>query len=324
MTGRANNRRSMTRSAERVGRDWQPELRALRYFVCVAEEKSMTGAAGRLRIAQPALSRQIARLEDELGLPLFLRSARGVELTEAGEILLSRAYAILAQIQQAHHDVTAHANAPRGVVVIGMPPTPGEFIAPPLLDHITRRYPEIELRFVEGFSRELERKLANGEIGLAVMHDPPIQDDIIVTELLVEHLCVIGPTGALNRPAYRLAEAAALPLVMPSRPNFLRVLIDKHADAIGAALNVVQRVDGVWHLKALVRHGHGFTILTYGAVMSEIQQGTLEAAPIEEPRISWKLCLATRADQHRKMAIKLVGEAVQSIVTDLVVEGIWK
>jgi LysR family nitrogen assimilation transcriptional regulator len=247
-----------------------------------------------------------------------------VELTEAGEILLSRAYAILAQIQQAHHDVTAHANAPRGVVVIGMPPTPGEFIAPPLLAHIKRRYPEIELRFVEGFSRELERKLANGEIGLAVMHDPPIQDDIIVTELLVEHLCVIGPTGALNRPAYRLAEAAALPLVMPSRPNFLRVLIDKHADAIGAALNVVQRVDGVWHLKALVRHGHGFTILTYGAVMSEIQQGTLEAAPIEEPRISWKLCLATRADQHRKMAIKLVGEAVQSIVSDLVVEGIWK
>ncbi|MEZ5931971.1 MAG: LysR family transcriptional regulator [Alphaproteobacteria bacterium] len=280
--------------------DWQPELRTLRYFVCVAEEKSFTRAAERLQIAQPALSRQIAHLESDLGVMVFVRTPRGVELTEAGDILLRRAYGILAQIQQAHHDVTAQVEAPRGVVVVGMPPTPGEFIAPPLLAVMRERYPEIELRFVEGFSQALQSRLSNGEISLAVMHDTPVQDDIAVTPLLVERLHVIGRTGTLEQAAYTLAEASRLPLILPSRPNFLRILIDKHADEAGIALHVTQRVDGISHLKALVRQGLGFTILTYGGILSEAQMGTLEAAPITDPPMEWTLGIATRADQRRR------------------------
>ncbi|WP_353475422.1 LysR family transcriptional regulator [Salipiger sp. H15] len=305
-------------------RDWQPELRTLRYFLCVAEEKNMTRASERLRIAQPALSRQIARLESDLGLKVFNRTARGMELTEAGEILQRRAYAIMAQIAQAHHDVTAHAERPQGVVVVGMPPTPGEFITPPLLSRVKAEYPEIELRFVEGFSNALEHKLSQGEIGLAVMHDAPVREDIVATELLVEHLNVIGPCGAFDKESYTLAEAAAMPLIMPSRPNFLRILVDKHADEIGAELNIVQRVDGVWHLKSLVRHGHGFTILTYGGVLSEVQNGTLEARPIVKPQIAWTLCTATKADQRRKKAIQVVEALVRDIVGGLVEAGIWR
>lgn len=101
--------------------DWQPELRTLRYFVCVAEEKSLTAAAARLRIAQPALSRQIRQLEDGLGTQVFRRTPRGVDLTEAGAILLGRAYSILAQVQQAHHDVTAQVSAPRRHCPVGRP-----------------------------------------------------------------------------------------------------------------------------------------------------------------------------------------------------------
>lgn len=310
--------------AQRSRGDWQPELRSLRYFLCIAEEKNMTRAAERLRIAQPALSRQIARLEADLGVTLFKRAARGMELTEAGEILQRRAYAIMAQLAQAHHDVTAHVERPQGVVVVGMPPTPGEFIAPPLLARVKAEYPGIELRFVEGFSNALEKRLVQGEISLAVMHDAPMQDDIISTELLVEHLHVIGARGALDRPAYLLAEAAALPLILPSRPNFLRILIDKHADRLGTGLNIVQRVDGVWHLKALVRHGHGMSILTYGGVLSEVQNGTLEARPITDPPIEWTLFTAIRADQRRNRATSVVESLVREIVTALVRDGIWK
>lgn len=304
--------------------DWQPELRTLRYFICVAEEKSVTGAANRLGIAQPALSRQIARLEQDLRLPLFIRTPRGVELTEAGEILLRRAYAIMGQIRQARHDVTAHVDAPRGTVVVGMPPTPGEFIAPPLLAYIKQNYPEIELRFVEGFSRDLERWLTDGEIGLAVMHDAPERDDIVTSELLVEHLHVIGPKGGFVRPSYTLAEAVRLPLILPSRPNYLRILIDKLADAMGLTLNVVQWADGIWHLKALVRQGHGFSVLTYGGVLSEVQQGTLEAVPITNPQIDWTLCIAAKRDQQRKRTIQIVETAVQDIVGGLVASSTWK
>jgi LysR family nitrogen assimilation transcriptional regulator len=304
--------------------DWQIELRALRYFVCVAEEKSFTRAATRLRIAQPALSRQIKRLEDDLKVQLFERHARGTELTEAGEILLRRAYLIFNQIQQTHHDVTIQSSHLGGVVSVGMPPTPGEFIAPRLLERSKERYPDIELRFVEGFSGDLERKLANNEIGVAVMHDPAPRDDIHISELLVEHLCLVGKSGTLTKPSYSLAEAGSYPLVMPSRPNFLRILIDGHAEQLNIPLNIVTRSDGIGHTKSLVKYGHGFTILTYGAIISEVQQGVLEAVPIQDPEILWTLCVAMRTDQSRKKTLAVIEELIREVVQELVADGIWR
>jgi len=304
--------------------DWQIELRALRYFVCVAEEKSFTRAAGRLRIAQPALSRQIKRLEDDLKVQLFERHARGTELTEAGEILLRRAYLIFNQIQQTHHDVTIQSSHLGGVVSVGMPPTPGEFIAPRLLERSKERYPDIELRFVEGFSGDLERKLANNEIGVAVMHDPAPRDEIHISKLLVEHLCLVGKTGTLKKPSYSLAEAGSYPLVMPSRPNFLRILIDGHAEQLNIPLNIVTRSDGIGHTKSLVKYGHGFTILTYGAIISEVQQGVLEAVPIQDPEILWTLCVAMRSDQSRKKTLAVIEELIREVVQELVADGIWR
>lgn len=304
--------------------EWQIELRALRYFVCVAEEKSFTRAAERLRIAQPALSRQIKKLEEDLKVRLFLRTARGAELTEAGDILLRRAYLIFNQIQQTHHDVTIHSSHLGGVVSVGMPPTPGEFIAPRLLERCKDRYPDITLRFVEGFSGELEQKLANNEIGVAVMHDPTPKDEIHVSELLEEHLWLVGKTGTLKKPSYTLEEAGSFPLVLPSRPNYLRILIDGYAERLDIPLNMVTRSDGIGQTKSLVKYGHGYTMLTYGAVISEVQEGTLEAVPITDPEIRWTLCVAMRSDQSRKRTLAVVGELIGEIVQDLVEDGIWR
>jgi LysR family transcriptional regulator, nitrogen assimilation regulatory protein len=299
-------------------------LTALRYFISVAEERNFTKAANRLNIAQPALSRQIRKLEIVLGTPLFIRSARGAELTEAGEILRLRAYTIFNQIEQTVHDVMSQSDEPRGVVTVGMPPTPGELIAPLLLDYVRRNFPMIELRFKEGFSGTLQRMLTNNEIGVAVMHEAPSEQGFLVTQLLREHLWVIGKAGTIDRPSYTLAEAVALPLILPSRPNFLRILIDTHAEANNLQLNVVQRSDGVWILKALVRYGLGYTILTYGGVLSERQHGTIDAVPITNPQVDWTLCTAIRQDQARKPASRIVNEAIRTIVDDLVKREVWK
>ncbi len=307
----------------KITSDWEPDIRTLRCFVTVAEERNITRASNRLNIAQPALSRKIANLERDLNLVLFDRSVRGVDLTPAGKILLDRAYAIFAQLAQTFHDVTASSEKPAGTVVVGMPPTPGEFIAPPLLRHVKAHFPEIELRFREGFSRELENGLLNGQIGLAVMHNPPERPDITSQELLVEKLHLIGRTGALDKPFYTLAEAAALPLIMPSRANYLRLLADQHAEAAGHPLNIIQRVDGIWQLKALVRDGHGYTLLTFGGVLTEFHLGTLTAAPIIEPEVQWRLCTAIKSDQRRNMAVLEVERAIGEIVADLVARDIW-
>jgi LysR family transcriptional regulator, nitrogen assimilation regulatory protein len=303
--------------------EWEPDIRTLRCFVTVAEEKNITRAANRLNIAQPALSRKIANLETDLKLALFERSVRGVELTAAGKILLDRAYAVFGQLAQTFHDVTANAERAEGTVILGMPPTPGELIAPGLLARIKRDFPGIELRFREGFSRELEDWLLTGQIGLAVMHNPPARADLTGQELLVETLHLIGATDSLEPRSYTLREAAALPLIMPSRSNYLRVLADHHAETIGTSLNVVQRVDGTRHLKALVRDGHGFTLLTYGGVLTECNLGTLAAAPIVEPQVEWRLCTVMKTDQGRSMALRVVNDVIAAMVAAMVAQRIW-
>jgi len=306
------------------GQDWFPEMRALRYFVCVAEEQSFSKAAGRLRIAQPALSRQIAGLERDLGIPLFDRLPRGVELTEAGEILLQHAYSVFSQLSQAFRDTTNHSQHPKGIVVLGTPPTPGEFILPELVTRTRERFPEIELRLVEGFSRELEKALISGDIAIAVMHDPPRRSDIYSEVLISEQLNLIGSPDALTRESYTFAEAAAMPLVMPPRPNYLRLIVDQVADEQGVSLNVVQRVEGVWHLKALVRHGNGFTLLTSGAVAVEKHQGTLDVRPITDPEVTWPLCVATSREQRRKGAVRAIEGLIVEIMREVREEGGWK
>ena len=307
-----------------MAREWQPDLRSLRYFVCIAEEKSITKASSRLNIAQPALSRQIQRLESELGVALMRRSSRGIELTTAGSMLLERAYGIFNQIQQTHHDLSGAGSNAQGVVTVGTPPTPGEAMAPMLLERIRKQYPQIELRFREGFSNLLERQLVNNEIAVAVMHDPEPRNQLAIFPLLVEQLWVIGKRGTLKKEGYRFAEASRLPLILPGRSNYLRVLIDSYAGRHGLQLNEVQRADGVWLLKALVRYGHGYSILTHGAVMTEVKQRTLEAVPIRDPKIDWTLCLATRKDQQDQRAVAIVVAEIRAIATELIANGSWK
>lgn len=304
--------------------DWPLDFRSLRYFASVAEQKSFSGASARLHIAQPALSRQIRRLEEELGVELFTRHARGVDLTEAGEILLNRVYTIFRQVEQTRDDVTTHAQFPYGTVTVGLPPTAGEFISPLLAERVRDRYPSIELRLVEGFSGELYQKLMNHEISLAVMHNPIPHQELKTSELLVEHLCLVGPAGSLTKKRYRLAQAAALPLVLPNRPNHLRILIDDYAERCATPLNVAFHSDGVGITKALVRRGLGYTILTFGAVFSEVEQGKLDAVPISNPAITWPMGVAMRRDQSRKRTFIVIEELIRDVVADLLKQGIWR
>jgi len=119
------------------------DLKQLNTFVQVAELGSLSKAADRLHIAQPALSRQVRMLEEELKVRLFSRHGRGMVLTESGNLLLSRATAILRQIEEIRADLTEQAGAIRGKVVLGTPPTVGDVLAARLAERFMTQYPEV-------------------------------------------------------------------------------------------------------------------------------------------------------------------------------------
>ena len=147
------------------------ELRQLRYFCAITRWGSFSKAAGEVFIAQSALSHQLAQLEEELGAPLFHRTRRGVELTEAGRVFHAHATAILRQVDDAKASVRNAEGEPSGKVVFGIPHSASNALALPLLQAVRRELPKVELEITEELTGNLVPQLRSGQISLAVLFD---------------------------------------------------------------------------------------------------------------------------------------------------------
>lgn len=303
--------------------NWPIDLRELRYFVTVAELKSFTKAATIMHIAQPALSRQVLKLERQLGVELFTRHARGVELTEPGGLLLQRTYSIFRQLKATRDDVVAHAESPCGVIALGTPPAAGEFLAPSLAARTRSTYPKITLKIVEGFSGFIHERLTNHLLDLAILHNPTPHRDLQIEPLLVEQMYLIGAADKAMK-VCPLPELGQLPLILPGRPHSLRLLLEKAAAEQNMKLTIAFEVDGLGILKKMVEHNLGYTVLTFGSVYNEVANGTLSATPIGGPDVSWTLSMATRVDQSRSRTMIVIQKLVREVVRDLVDRGVWR
>lgn len=292
------------------------DITGLHYFSIVAEERSFSRASNRLHIAQPAISRKIKALENDLGVRLFIRHAKGVDVTEAGESLLQSAYSLFRQIETLHDSAVISSEMPRGTVTIGVLPTPGEYIVPRLIKQSRKLFPELKYRIIEGYSSDLQRMLINREIHIAIMHGPSPHPDIISQELLIDHLCLVGPVGSLDKTSYTLAEAAAFPLILPETSNLLRSHIERAADEQNLKLNVIMNCSGFWLIKSLVCNGLGHTIVTLDSIFNELEQHKVSAASISNPSIPWALAVAMQSDQCHKLSLVVVKGLIEAIVTE--------
>jgi DNA-binding transcriptional LysR family regulator len=145
------------------------DVRQLRYFVSIVDYGSLGKAAEKLFVAQPSLSQQMARLEEELGVSLLLRSNHGVTPTAEGDALYRHARLVLRQMEQLKQEVTKGAGSESGTVAVGLPTTMASVLAVPLFERIQDRYPGIRLQFFESMSGYLNELLANGRLDLAIL-----------------------------------------------------------------------------------------------------------------------------------------------------------
>jgi DNA-binding transcriptional LysR family regulator len=176
------------------------ELHHLRYFEAVARHGHVTRAARELHIAQPSLSKQIQVLEAELGVALFSRVGRRIELTAAGELLLPYARRVLRGVADARQALQKHADLEQGRVSIGAPPTVGTQLLPQALADFNQRYRNIELELHEAGGSRLVTLLLEGAVDLAVVPLPVA--GVAVAELFTEELVVaVRPEHPLTRQA---------------------------------------------------------------------------------------------------------------------------
>lgn len=274
------------------------DLKQLEYFVNVVDLGGFSRAARLLRVAQPAISRQVRSLEVELRQSLLLRNGRGATPTEAGKTLLAHARGILQQVDRARAEVDALQGAPLGHVVVGLPPTLARLVTTAIVRDFRRAFPRATLSIVEGLSSYLHEWLQVGRIDIGVLYNPAPTPALESRVLFEEGLCFICPrTEAGGRRSMPLADLPGYPLIIPSRPNAIRMLVETRLAAIGQRPQVTLEIDAVGAILELVAEGHGYAVLSPRALEGAAVARKLATLPIVQPKITSTVAIATSAQR---------------------------
>lgn len=258
------------------------DLKQLEYFVRVAELGSFTRAAGVLGVAQPALSRQVRLLEVELRQTLLARNGRGAIPTEAGVLLLEHARGILHQVERAQEDLARMRGGLAGRVALGLPPSVARALAVPLTHAFRAQLPEARLAITEGLSASMQEALLSGRLDIAVLYDAQPRPDLDIASLASEELVLVQAANATGElPPATLNEIAELPLIIPSRPNSIRMHIETALASVGCTPRIELEIDGVPAILDLVAGGAGCAILSRNAVTTAPRPKAFSARRIE-------------------------------------------
>ncbi len=296
------------------------DLKQLEYFVRVAELGSFTRAAGVLNIAQPALSRQVRLLEVELRQNLLLRNGRGVTTTDAGKLLLEHGRGILHQVERAREDLGRVRGALAGRVALGLPPSIARMLTVPLTRAFRKRLPSAALSISEGLTISMQEGLLTGRLDIALLYNPPASPELNTLPLMEEELFLIGlrpPRGKATAQAISLKDVSALPLVIPSRPNAIRMVVETAMAGIGCKPEITLEIDGVAAILDLVADGAGHAVLPRHALATTQRPEAYQARPIQAPRLASRLALATAAGRTTTMTQQAMLELIQQVAGEV-------
>lgn len=300
------------------------ELRQIRYFVGVCEAGSLLKASARLHIAQPALGQQMADLEHHLGAKLFVRTSRGMVMTDAGHQFLEHAKVLLADVERARSAVRELSSTPQGDVVIGLPTTVALAVTVPLLQACRDRFPLVRLKIVEAYSGFLGEWLRSGRLDIAVLFGDSPEVGLAKEALLDEQLALVTAPGGRALPRQvPLKRLVHWPLVLPGREHGLRRIIDEACAAESLTLDVVAEIDSLTSVKRAVECGIGSTVLSMASVSEEVAAGRLQAATIASANTSRRVVCATNMARPSTVAGTAVMRLLTETIRNMVQSGAW-
>ena len=256
-------------------------LRQLRAFVEAARAQSFARAAAALHVTQPAVSMQIRELEAAVGLPLFERQGRAVQLTTTGEYFLVYARRIFATLKEAEDTIARLRGLKGGRVVIGMVGTAEHFL-PRLLARFHGEHPGVETRLQVGNREQLVRALHGNEVDLAVMGRAPRELAARSEPFAAHPLAVIAPAGHALAGRRGLEPHAVRdePFIVREAGSGTRAAMEEFFAAHGLAPPVIMEMSGNETIKQAVRAGMGLAFLSLHTVAGEIARGELQALDI--------------------------------------------
>ncbi len=285
------------------------ELHQLQCFIAVLEGGGFKRATARLGITQPALSYQIKRLEDELGVQLFHRRPVGIIPTEAARVFVEHAQQVIAAVHEAHQAVRELSDGVTGEILIGTLACLGTYFLPRVLWEIRARHPKVRPKLIYRNSEELFESLLANKLDVAMLPDPPA-DPRLRRELVFEE-----PISLVSSPGHpfhgrRSVDAAELKkdvqFVSLSPQTSTGALIRRHLARMGVSIAPVFSADDVETVKMMVEEGMGVAFLpdmvTRDDMGAEGQPGHLCRSALEPP-LSLQMVVATLRDSHPPLAL---------------------
>jgi len=297
------------------------DLRGIRYFVQIAELGSITRAAQHLRVAQPALSRHVHALEEELGVPLLVRLPRGVRLTTAGRQFLEHCQRILRELGRAQDGLRSGGAAAQGRVILGVSPTTGPLLLPGVVERMRRQCPQISLKVVDGFSNQLYDWLQAGRADIAVLTNPVGSRSVKLTPLISEPVVVFAKAqGRVQKRFFTVAEMARTPVISTEA---IRIIADEQLQRHRARVSIEAEIDAVEAIRRLVLRGTSMALMPVSTFHEDVATGEITATPVADANIHRILTLGQQAEPRASAAIDEVVQIMAAEVRALEDDGVF-
>ncbi len=263
------------------------ELRQIQYFLAVAKLEHVTEAAHSLHVAQSAISRQIASLEEELGVKLFIREGRNIKITPIGEIFYQYAEAALREIDKAKQEIAEFLDPEKGLIRIGFPSSLAAFTLPMVISAFRDKHPHIDFQLRQGTYPFLINSVKKGEIDLAFVSPLPQDKNIQGQILFVENIVALLPIKhhLAKQKSIQLNELQTDSFVLFPTGYILRDIVVNSCDQMGFTPNISFEGEDMDAIKGLVATGLGVTLLPEVTLTDNVPRGTVKI-PIHEPQIT--------------------------------------
>jgi len=276
------------------------DIKKLDYFVHVAELGSFTKAAMQLSIAQSALSHSVRHLELELKRTLLYRNGRGVTPTDAGRRLLAHARGILMQVRRARDELVETSDAMVGHIIVGLPPTIARHLTVPLVKSFRNSFPKGTVGVVEALSASVMERIIEGRVDIGLVYNPAPLPSVEIRPLHEQQLFLISSKAARkhrSNKSVQLRELPRYPLILTSRMNANRMLIEAQLAQLGLKPQIEFEVDGIASVLDLVHEGYGYAVLPLSSLSGHTFERSFTATPIVRPKLRIPLSLVTSAQR---------------------------
>ena len=262
-------------------------IRQLEVFLAIAHAQSFSRAAERIHLSQPTLSEHMKELEDELGVPLFIRHSRSVSLTEPGRVFEDYATRVVATLAAGRHAIAELDGLKRGSLVVGASTTPGTYVLPARIAKFREQYPGITVALRIANSRTVQERVRDGEVDLAVIggHVLGPSERCIAAGILDELQLIVPPDYPVKDGVLSPARLARERLLIREEGSATRQATERALREAGVTLRPAMELDHTETIKRAVMAGLGVAFVSRYAVEDEVRSGRLRALSVQRMKI---------------------------------------